>query len=30
MPSNPTQQRLEQAFAASGLTQSELARRCFI
>lgn len=27
MPSNPTQQRLEQAFAASGLTQSELARR---
>lgn len=27
MPSNPTQQRLEQAFGASGLTQSELARR---
>ncbi len=26
MPSNPTQQRLEQAFAASGLTQAELAR----
>ena len=26
MPSNPTQQRLVQAFAASGLTQAELAR----
>lgn len=27
MAPNPTQQRLEQAFAASGLTQAELARR---
>ena len=26
MPTNLTQQRLEQAFAASGLTQAELAR----